>query len=314
MLIFCLIIDNTNESKLELYSIIAEVDNAGYPLGYCFLSTASSITPSKRACALVSFLDLVKKTYQIEPQFTHVDKDFAEIKALSTVWPSASIRICWWHLKRAISERLVKASLRTTRYDPLKAREEFSFIDINFIPRSQPDPLDNEEFGYDDAEYTPHAKRRTKRSKPLTQLPPPESLMNPNSLPIRIRVPSSFQISQPRREEVGPSDEDSEDGNKSDRHARRIFCSDDFRDGLIKLVEKHLHAHVGIPGESRSTRDGIRWWAVREMWGFCHRNDLPEIWAYMWGNWYRPERWKLWVRSESEQIPCLKTTMICESQ
>uniref|UniRef100_A0A0W0GBU1 Uncharacterized protein n=1 Tax=Moniliophthora roreri TaxID=221103 RepID=A0A0W0GBU1_MONRR len=38
---------NTNSKHLELYSILGEHDGAGYPLGYCLLSTASSITIDK---------------------------------------------------------------------------------------------------------------------------------------------------------------------------------------------------------------------------------------------------------------------------
>ena len=32
-------IDNTNSKNLELYSIMAEHDNAGFPVSYCLLST-----------------------------------------------------------------------------------------------------------------------------------------------------------------------------------------------------------------------------------------------------------------------------------
>ncbi|KAJ7182106.1 hypothetical protein C8R46DRAFT_985238 [Mycena filopes] len=39
---------NTNQKHLELYSVIGEFDNAGFPLSYCLLSTASSIQLGKR--------------------------------------------------------------------------------------------------------------------------------------------------------------------------------------------------------------------------------------------------------------------------
>ncbi|KAL1704651.1 hypothetical protein EV121DRAFT_205376 [Schizophyllum commune] len=45
----------------------------------------------------------------------------------------------------------------------------------------------------------------------------------------------------------------------------------------------------------------------------CHDNDLPNLWAYLWENWYRPSRWQLWARSTCSSIPVLKTTMIMES-
>ena len=42
-----LLIDNTNSCNLELYCILTEHNNAGVPILYCFLSTASSIEISK---------------------------------------------------------------------------------------------------------------------------------------------------------------------------------------------------------------------------------------------------------------------------
>jgi hypothetical protein len=53
-------LDNTNEANLELYTVIAEVDNAGYPLAYCLLSTATAISPHKRTTSLKAFLTQIK--------------------------------------------------------------------------------------------------------------------------------------------------------------------------------------------------------------------------------------------------------------
>lgn len=36
----------------------------------------------------------------------------------------------------------------------------------------------------------------------------------------------------------------------------------------------------------------------------------PEVWAYLWENWYRKGRWELWARAAHDMIPILKTTMI----
>lgn len=47
ILIMTIIKDNTNSKNLELYSIMGEYDNAGFPLSYCFLSTATAIEPGK---------------------------------------------------------------------------------------------------------------------------------------------------------------------------------------------------------------------------------------------------------------------------
>ena len=49
--------DNTNSSNLELYSVLAEHDNAGFPLSYCLLSTATALDVGKRKKALVAWAE-----------------------------------------------------------------------------------------------------------------------------------------------------------------------------------------------------------------------------------------------------------------
>ncbi|KAJ7475022.1 hypothetical protein FB451DRAFT_1034721, partial [Mycena latifolia] len=82
---------------------------------------------------------------------------------------------------------------------------------------------------------------------------------------------------------------------------------------IIDLMERHLNAHPLIPGYCHPSPAGIREWAVKQMYDFCFENDLPEVWAYLWENWYRRGRWELWARAEHPEIPRLKTTMIVES-
>ncbi|KAJ7170411.1 hypothetical protein C8R43DRAFT_875882, partial [Mycena crocata] len=52
---------------------------------------------------------------------------------------------------------------------------------------------------------------------------------------------------------------------------------------------------------------------IWKMYKFCVDHNLPEVWAYLWENWYRRGRWELWARAEHPQIPRLKTTMMVES-
>ncbi|KAI0665773.1 hypothetical protein C8Q78DRAFT_1198967, partial [Trametes maxima] len=50
------------------------------------------------------------------------------------------------------------------------------------------------------------------------------------------------------------------------------------------------------------------------MYLHCERNNLCEVWAYLWNSWYAPDRWKLWARSAYEQaIPRKRTTMVVEA-
>jgi hypothetical protein len=105
---------------------------------------------------------------------------------------------------------------------------------------------------------------------------------------------------------------DDEDG--IEKHSRRIFCLPDFRQPIVDMMEQHYCAHPLIPGYAAPNRTAIKQWAVYQMYRYCAKNELPEVWAYLWENWYRKGRWELWARSVHEMIPVLKTTMILESQ
>jgi hypothetical protein len=80
-------------------------------------------------------------------------------------------------------------------------------------------------------------------------------------------------------------------------------------------MEWHFCAHPLIPGYSAPTPEGIKAWAVKQAYEFCVLRDLPNLWAYLWENWYRHGRWELWARSGNpREIPRLKTTMLVEAQ
>lgn len=80
------------------------------------------------------------------------------------------------------------------------------------------------------------------------------------------------------------------------------------------MMEQHLCAHPLILGYVHPSPTGIREWAVKQMYNFCVANDLHELWAYLWGNWYRSGHWELWACSGYPKIPVLKTTLILKSQ
>jgi hypothetical protein len=89
--------DNTNSKHLELYSIMAEHYNAGFPLAYCLLSTATAIKQGKWTKALAVWAHCLRDEYGVNPVFAHVDKDMAEISSLKDIW-KVKISLCWWHL------------------------------------------------------------------------------------------------------------------------------------------------------------------------------------------------------------------------
>lgn len=62
------------------------------------------------------------------------------------------------------------------------------------------------------------------------------------------------------------------------------------------------------------TAHQLRMLSGREMYGFCVRHDLPDVWAYMYNSWYSSEWWGRWARSaRPDNIPMAKTTMMIEA-
>ena len=94
------------------------------------------------------------------------------------------------------------------------------------------------------------------------------------------------------------------------------FCPSAHRLAILRLFAKHASLHSLLPerhGKLRTAME-IRRDSVFEMYTHCWLNNLSEVWAYLWSQWYSPDRWKLWTRSSySRSIPCKRTTMIVES-
>jgi hypothetical protein len=80
---------------------MGEHDNAGFPLTYCLLSTATAIDQGKRTTALSVWAHCLHDKYGVDPVFIHTDKDMAEIGCAKAVW-GAKLNLCWWHLRRAV--------------------------------------------------------------------------------------------------------------------------------------------------------------------------------------------------------------------
>ena len=94
------------------------------------------------------------------------------------------------------------------------------------------------------------------------------------------------------------------------------FCPLSHRLSILRLLCKHYCQHPILRerhGQSRSPEQ-IHRDAVLEMYYHCKANNLREVWAYLWLNWYAPGKWELWARSSYEHgIPRKRTTMLVES-
>jgi len=298
----------------------------------------------------------------------------AEIGCAKVVWPEAKINLCWWHLHRAIRTRLAKAKLSTTPYNFERARNEYGFIDKDFIPPGTRVDIEDYEGGSPDL-LLPLATAPTTAPRPPTN--PELAATQPQPLPLgnvtnslRIRLPlanvvaaisnshspktsmiSSMNTSNKenpigghqlqgdrviqgvgftlrvagpttvcpewatiRKKVAGEDEADVSEEEGDCEQGRRTFCPALYRDPIVKMIERHYCAHPLVPGYAPPEPIGIKQWAVQQMYNFCVKHELPEVWAYLWENWYRRGRWELWARCMHDLIPRLKTTMILESQ
>ena len=139
----------------------------------------------------------------------------------------------------------------------------------------------------------------------------PVQVVEPTLCPVTSRL--TIRIPALASHEAGAATEDELD--EETLNAQHTFCPIEYRTSVVEMVERYFCAHPDIPGYSAPTPKGIKAWAVRQVWEFCLHRDLPNLWAYLWENWYRRGRWELWAQSGNpKEIPHLKTTMFVEGQ
>ena len=243
------------------------------------------------------------------------------------VWPSAKHQLCWWHEREAVRKRL-KGNLPTSPYNVLRAQAEYRFIESTFKPRGRADCTD--------VEGTVPGEVQQQEPPVNDTNSPPFHEDNPNSIKIRIPTsqaiktsvstsvpvacnPESLKIRIPLlatlRDGQAPTSAENEESADEANNTRQTFCPLEHRDAVVNMMERHFCAHPLIPGYSAPTPEGIKAWAVKQIYEFCVDHGLPNLWAYLWENWYRRGRWELWARSaNAAEIPRLKTTMMVEAQ
>jgi len=100
------------------------------------------------------------------------------------------------------------------------------------------------------------------------------------------------------------------------RNPNYVFCPLSHRLSILCLVSKHFCQHPILLERHGQTRKPwqIHWDAVLEAYYHCKANNLREVWAYLWTNWYAHGKWELWARSSYEHaIPRKRTTMLVEA-
>lgn len=275
--------DATCEEYLELYSIMGEYDNAGFPMTYCLLSTATAIDIGKRKKAIAAWLRCLRDKYGVTPVFIHSDKDMGEIGTVQEVW-EAKINLCWWHLWRAVRTRLAKAKLSTSPYNLNRAMAEYNFVKPDFVPAGTRVDVDDYEGGLLDDTLPPLVEDKSPPSTeeacttqpadptcpepPLTQQQPqPSSLGDATNL-LRIRLPLLNIASAIGRSIQGV-------GFKLSIPATRLLSSS---------LSRANHQLDGTALLCPSVNS-------RTLPSRCE----TEVWVYLWENWYRAGHWELWA-------------------
>ncbi|KAH8922378.1 hypothetical protein BT69DRAFT_1220360, partial [Atractiella rhizophila] len=247
----------TNKENLELFTVMAEVDGMGFPLGYMLLSATEKLVPHVKTEGIRRFCKGLKER-RINPRIMHVDKDLTEINAIKQTWPDAKISLCLWHVKDAVKKRLCRND-PTREYDSIRAHACHSFIDPTFCP----DPSNVSEYSSAPSGADTIAKMVTVKRKLNT-----------------------------------------------------TFCPTEEREKVLEMMFTHYCQHHTFPVQDKDeiiSAQEIHLRAVWQMYEFCHERDLRECWAYLWNEWYCPEKWVLWARSAFDEIPFLRTTTIVEA-
>jgi len=277
---------------------MGEHDNAGFPLTYCLLSTATAVDQGKHTNTLSTWAKCLCDKYGIEPKFIHVDKDMAEIGCTKMIW-TAKINLCWWHLRQAVRTQLAKAKLSTTPYNLDRAGAEYQFISTDFTPPGTQTDIDDYEGGLpDDQSPVSRVQEPSSINQPANPSQPPALAEISNSLKIKFQIPDiasavghvirgvgfkltlapTKQASIDDDEEGGNSDKESDtDGNgislgddddNDGKAGRHTFCPALYRDSIVNMMEKHYCTHPLIPGYARPHAIGIKQWAVQSMYNF----------------------------------------------
>ncbi|CAB4422541.1 unnamed protein product [Rhizophagus irregularis] len=104
----------TNALKYELYSVIGQIDGAGFSAAYLFLDNAKK-NNGIRTSILTSFFRELKNIGLKNIEYFLTDKDFSQISAAQTVWPTDNE-----------PKNINQSSL-------LNSKQQYDFIDTQWI-------------------------------------------------------------------------------------------------------------------------------------------------------------------------------------
>ena len=88
----------TNNSGMDLYALLAELDGTGVPLAYLFIKKESPKGTATPPGTLTQVLDRSLRPLKqsgLSPTFVDCDTDRSEINAVEQVWPFAKVQLCF---------------------------------------------------------------------------------------------------------------------------------------------------------------------------------------------------------------------------
>jgi hypothetical protein len=89
---------------------------------------------------LRQFFQYFVDKWKLKAVVTLCDKNWSEINALRAVFPEAKLQLCYWHVLRAIKERMKILKRQPGPYHVEDAIAEFPWIDPTFMPIKQLSP------------------------------------------------------------------------------------------------------------------------------------------------------------------------------
>lgn len=284
--------------------MVAEINGCAVPLAFLFTTSDGTAEEGAKELLLQDFLDFVAK-HCPNIMFTDSDKETAEINAFEVKIPNAKHQLCYWHSIRYIEKRLGEDK-PPAAYDPRRANKCFDFIDPTWAPGITSGLIEE---GVHPNHADPSNDRPLKIHINLKRM---ENIIQPQPAPAKTCLPPVMVLKTgDTRTPIYPAPPTPQNQDLP------AFCPKEHRKSIIEKFCIHLHLHPSIPINDAAgtllTADEIHYRAVKEMYDFCFKHDLSQVWAYLWNRWYTPRQWVLWARAACEAIPRLKTTMIVKS-
>ena len=98
-----------------------------------YAPTAEEIQEATRSQLIAGFFTRLRSR-GLNPRFMFTDKDEGQIDAISQVFSGNAVRLCLWHLMRAVKLQLAKPKLSNPQYNINEAVNRFPFVSRQFQP------------------------------------------------------------------------------------------------------------------------------------------------------------------------------------